>query len=94
MEMLINLELSGLMILHFFYFFLFTPYFHPGFSQLCLLVLSDDNIWAVACDLQQCGILTSVDSEEHVQPPFKLCINLKTSPAIIYFCLFATNTLI
>ena len=23
-------------------------------------------------DVQQCGILTSVDSGEHVQPPFKL----------------------
>ena len=23
-------------------------------------------------DLQQCGILTSVDSDESVQPPFKL----------------------
>ena len=23
-------------------------------------------------DFQQCGILTSVDSDEHVQPPFKL----------------------
>ena len=28
--------------------------------------------WAVACDFQQCGILTSVDSDEHVKPPFKL----------------------
>ena len=27
---------------------------------------------AVTCDFQQCGILTSVDSDEHVQPPFKL----------------------
>ena len=27
-------------------------------------------IWAVTCDFQQCGILTSVDSDEHVQPPF------------------------
>ena len=24
------------------------------------------------CDFQQCGILTSVDSDEPVQPPFKL----------------------
>ena len=24
------------------------------------------------CDLQQCGILTSVDLDEHVQPPVKL----------------------
>ena len=27
---------------------------------------------AVTCDFQQCGILTSVDSDEHVLPPFKL----------------------
>ena len=25
---------------------------------------------AVTCDFQQCGILTSVDSDEPVQPPF------------------------
>ena len=31
--------------------------------QCCLLM---------ACDFQQCGILTSVDSDELVQPPFKL----------------------
>ena len=24
----------------------------------------------MTCDFQQCGILTSVDSGEHVQPPF------------------------
>ena len=24
------------------------------------------------CNFQQCGILTSVDSEEHAQPPFRL----------------------
>ena len=29
-------------------------------------------IWAATRDFQQCGILTSVDSDEHVQPPFKL----------------------
>ena len=29
-------------------------------------------IWAVTCDFRQCGILTSVDSDESVQPPFKL----------------------
>ena len=28
--------------------------------------------WAATCDFQQRGILTSVDSEEPVQPPFKL----------------------
>ena len=27
--------------------------------------------WAVTCDFQQCGILTSVDSDEPVQLPFK-----------------------
>ena len=29
-------------------------------------------IIAVTCDFEQCGILTSVDSDELVQPPFKL----------------------
>ena len=29
-------------------------------------------IWASAWDFQQCGILTCVDSDEPVQPPFKL----------------------
>ena len=28
--------------------------------------------WAVTCDFQQCGILTSVDSDEPVRPLFKL----------------------
>ena len=27
---------------------------------------------AVTCDFQQSGILTSVDSDESIQPPFKL----------------------
>ena len=27
---------------------------------------------AATCDFQQCGFLTSVDSDEPVQPPFKL----------------------
>ena len=26
----------------------------------------------MTCDFQQCGILTSVDLDEHAQPPFKL----------------------
>ena len=30
------------------------------------------SIWAAASDFQQCGILTSVDSDQPVQPPFKL----------------------
>ena len=29
---------------------------------------------AVTCDFQQCGILTCVDSDEPVQPPFKLSV--------------------
>ena len=29
-------------------------------------------IWAVSCDFQQCGILTGIDSDKPVQPPFKL----------------------
>ena len=29
-------------------------------------------IRAMTCDFQQCGILTSVDLDEPVQPPFKL----------------------
>ena len=30
------------------------------------------NICAVTCGIQQCGILTSVDPDEPVQPAFKL----------------------
>ena len=36
-----------------------------------MLYGSPENKWAMACDFQQCGILTSVDSYEHVQPHFK-----------------------
>ena len=32
---------------------------------------SDIKIWASAWDFQQCDILTSVDSDEPVQPPFR-----------------------
>ena len=28
-------------------------------------------MWAMTCDFQHCGILTSVDSDEPVQPPFR-----------------------
>ena len=31
-----------------------------------------DDISAATCDFQQCDILTSVDSDEPVHPPFKL----------------------
>ena len=37
-----------------------------------LLYLGTMYIWAVPWDFQQCDILTSVDSDEPVQPPFKL----------------------
>ena len=30
------------------------------------------SILAATCDFQQCGILTSVDSDEPLQPTFKL----------------------
>ena len=30
------------------------------------------DICAATCDFQQCGILTRADSDEPVQPPFKL----------------------
>ena len=41
-------------------------------SQCGLKVMGFKNILAVTCDFQQCGILTSVDSDEHVQPHVKL----------------------
>ena len=34
-------------------------------------------IWAVTWDLQQFGNLTSVDSDEHMLPPFKMMFSLK-----------------
>ena len=48
----------------------------PGTSQRTLhvkyQVTIGKNNWAVTCDFQQCGILTCVDSDEPLQPPFKL----------------------
>ena len=41
--------------------------------------MSQNRIWAVKFDFQQCGILTSVGSDEPVQPPFKPR-NLKWGP--------------
>ena len=41
-------------------------------TELELFLKIKNNIIAVTCDFQQCGILTSVDSDEPVQPPFKL----------------------
>ena len=42
---------------------------------ICIANITDilhQYIWAATRDFQQCGILTSVDSDELVQPPFKL----------------------
>ena len=41
-------------------------------SKPSLLAYIKFNNWAVTCDFQQCGILTSVHSDEPVQPHFKL----------------------
>ena len=32
----------------------------------------EETKFAIACDFQQCGILTCVDSDEPLQPPLKL----------------------
>ena len=42
--------------------------------------------WASACDFQKCGILTSVGSDELVQPPFRLINILLTVPRRYFFC--------
>ena len=46
------------------------------------------SMWALTCDFQQCGILTSVDSDEPVQPPFKLrnskCCSVSSLTIIVY----------
>ena len=46
---------------------------HPciGYLKTLAINLQTTNEPAT-CDFQQCGILTSVDSAEPVQPPFKL----------------------
>ena len=47
-------------------------------------------IWAGICDFQQCGVLTSVDSNEPVQPSFKLrnskCCSVSSLIFIDYSC--------
>ena len=40
------------------------------FETVCQVLRLHD--LAVTCDFQQCGILTSVDTDEPVQPPVKL----------------------
>ena len=39
-------------------------------SERWVVTLNKRHNWAVTRDFQQCGILRSVDSDEHVQPPF------------------------
>ena len=34
--------------------------------------LKIESLYKNTCDFQQCGILTSVDSDEHEHPPLKL----------------------
>ena len=41
-------------------------------ARVIFVLYSFKYISAMTCDFQQCGILTSVDSDEPVQPPFKL----------------------
>ena len=41
-------------------------------KELWIAIRENISIWALTCDFQQCGILTSVDSNKHVQPSFKL----------------------
>ena len=43
-----------------------------GYQRVLHVCYPTRHNWAVACYFQQCGILTSVDSDEPVQPPFKL----------------------
>ena len=43
----------------------------PFVSGLVVLKSTEEQM-SGAGDFQQCGILTSVDSDEPVQPPFKL----------------------
>ena len=48
-------------------------------------------IWAVTCEFQQFNILTSVDSEEHVQPRFKLRNSKWCSVSSLTFIEFASD---
>ena len=38
------------------------------------------NMWAVSRNFQQCGILTSVDSDQSVQHPFKVWNSINVQP--------------
>ena len=62
-------------------------YDSPAFSASSTLFLN--NKWAVTCYFQQCGILTCVDSDEHMQPPFKR----RNSKLCLVSCLTVTEYL-
>ena len=48
------------------------PPFGPAGPEIQTYTLLTGIIWAATSDFQQSGILTSVDSDTPVQPPFKL----------------------
>ena len=37
-----------------------------------LVALHNENNWVATCDFQERGILTNLDTDEHVQPTFKV----------------------
>ena len=55
-----------------------------------LLLICDTYKWAVTCDFQQCGILTSPGSDVAVQPPFRLrnskWCSISSLTSIEYLC--------
>ena len=66
--------------IYFFYFFIFIFFFLgggilPSAKRNTLEELESEYIIkkiAMTCNFQQCGILTGVDSDEPLQPPFML----------------------
>ena len=52
---------------------MYDTFLHFIFNHKCsILVGHKCVIWAATCEFQHCGILTGVDSDVPVQPPFKL----------------------
>ena len=48
-------------------------------------------IWTVTCDFQQCGMLASLESDEPVQPPFKLRNSKWCSASSLTFIKYASD---
>ena len=78
-------QLYAILMAYCFYQYMFTQDFKSCYKSLhrfltvvifcfkCFFqVFFIDKVLFEPRDLKQCGILTSVDSDEHVQPPFKL----------------------